>query len=262
MVDTRTTTDTVAAPETAVTLDLAVLPVPAFSVDRRHRITACNAAAERLFGCEASAIIGQRCSKIMTSLLSAACLSCDQWCGRQVARPSSGGAEGASTIRLRRGDSSERLHINVLLAQAASGEPRYVHLLHVLPAQDNPVNPSLPAGESPDIPREHQAEDRPNMSSSRAEAASRVGATSRPRSTLPLSGNGDHHLLEPPPVHLTSRELGILHLLAEGLTTQEIADRSCITYSTARNHISSIIAKLGAATRLHAVHLAREQSLL
>lgn len=212
--------------ETAVTLDLDTLPVAAFSVDHRHRVTACNAAAERLFGCEASLIVGQRCSKIMTTMLSAACLGCDQWCGRQAAQP---GASGKG-IHLRTGSPNERLHISVLEAHSTSGQPRYVHLLQLLPA-DRSETPTVEAGR---------------------------GRTSE----VTTQGVVDPEFLAPPPTHLTTREREILHLLAEGLTTHEIAERSYISHATARNHIASITAKLGATTRLQAVILARQQSLL
>lgn len=240
--------------ETAVTLDLEMLPVAAFTVDHRHRITACNAAAERLFGCDASALIGQRCSKVMTSMVSAACLGCDQWCGRQVARPTQTGA--ASSIQLQRGDSADRLHINVLLAQAASGEPRYVHLLHVLPPEQtqDPATAATSAPSAQPIPPQIAAMVTPGTAGDSHVPPVFARAPGKP--------SGDHGLLDPPPVHLTTRELDILRLLAEGLTTHEIAERSFISYSTARNHISSIIAKLGATTRLQAVIFARQLSLL
>jgi len=43
------------------------------------------------------------------------------------------------------------------------------------------------------------------------------------------------------PPHLSRRELQILHLLADGLTTREIASRSGISFKTAASHRSNIL---------------------
>lgn len=55
---------------------------------------------------------------------------------------------------------------------------------------------------------------------------------------------------------LTARERQVLALVAEGLTNTEIADRLVISLSTAKTHVSSIISKLGAASRTEAAALA------
>lgn len=55
---------------------------------------------------------------------------------------------------------------------------------------------------------------------------------------------------------LTAREQEILYGLAEGLTTKALADRLCISYATARNHIQHILEKLGAHSRLEALAMA------
>lgn len=52
---------------------------------------------------------------------------------------------------------------------------------------------------------------------------------------------------------LTHRELEVLHLLAEGVTNKEIAQRLSITEHTVKFHVNAILSKLGAATRTEAV---------
>jgi DNA-binding NarL/FixJ family response regulator len=52
---------------------------------------------------------------------------------------------------------------------------------------------------------------------------------------------------------LSRRELEVLQLLAEGLGSKEIADRLFITVRTERNHVASILAKLGVHSQLQAV---------
>lgn len=61
---------------------------------------------------------------------------------------------------------------------------------------------------------------------------------------------------------LTTREAEVLVLLADGVSTREIASRLFISVNTARNHVQRLIAKLGAHSRLEAVAVARRNGLL
>lgn len=61
---------------------------------------------------------------------------------------------------------------------------------------------------------------------------------------------------------LTNREAEVLMLLADGVSTREIASRLFISLNTARNHVQRLIAKLGAHSRLEAVAVARRSGLL
>lgn len=60
-----------------------------------------------------------------------------------------------------------------------------------------------------------------------------------------------------PEVPLTRRELQVLRLLDEGLTNKEIASRLYISTATARNHVHSILDRLGVRTRSRAAAVAR-----
>ena len=57
---------------------------------------------------------------------------------------------------------------------------------------------------------------------------------------------------------LTDRELDVLELLDEGLRNAEIAMRLHLSSKTVGNHVSAILAKLGASSRLEAVRRARD----
>ena len=57
---------------------------------------------------------------------------------------------------------------------------------------------------------------------------------------------------------LTTREVDVLALLAEGRSNADIAATLFLSPKTARNHVSSILGKLGAATRAEAVARARD----
>ena len=60
---------------------------------------------------------------------------------------------------------------------------------------------------------------------------------------------------------LTSREVEILDLIAQGHTNPKIAARLYVSPNTVRNHISHIFAKLQVADRTHAIVRAREAGL-
>jgi DNA-binding CsgD family transcriptional regulator len=61
---------------------------------------------------------------------------------------------------------------------------------------------------------------------------------------------------------ITPRELEILGLIAEGLSTREIAERLFVSENTVKTHASRLFAKLGAKRRTQAVQLAKEAGLL
>jgi len=61
---------------------------------------------------------------------------------------------------------------------------------------------------------------------------------------------------------LTPREVDILKLVARGLGNKEVADELSISQATVKNHVASIIGKLGAQDRTHAVTLALERNII
>jgi len=74
------------------------------------------------------------------------------------------------------------------------------------------------------------------------------------RAPIPPSGSANEHL--------TPRELEVLGMLAEGLGNREIAGRLGVSDHTVKFHISSILDKLGAATRTEAVTLGLRLGLI
>ncbi|WP_276134451.1 helix-turn-helix transcriptional regulator [Polluticoccus soli] len=61
---------------------------------------------------------------------------------------------------------------------------------------------------------------------------------------------------------ISKREYEILQLMAEGLSNQEIADRTYVSLSTVKTHVSNILLKLDAKRRTQAVIKARELNLV
>ena len=61
---------------------------------------------------------------------------------------------------------------------------------------------------------------------------------------------------------LTPRELEMLELAAEGLSTKEIAARSHVSANTVKTHLGNLFTKLGARRRTQAVQRGRELGLI
>lgn len=64
------------------------------------------------------------------------------------------------------------------------------------------------------------------------------------------------------PPSLTGREIEILHEVAEGLTSREIADKLYISENTVKNHIRNILDKTGLGSRHDAVLFAIRQGII
>jgi LuxR family maltose regulon positive regulatory protein len=61
---------------------------------------------------------------------------------------------------------------------------------------------------------------------------------------------------------LSSRELAVLQLIAQGCSNQEIADRLFISLHTVKTHARRINVKLGVQRRTQAVAMAKAQGLM
>jgi DNA-binding CsgD family transcriptional regulator len=61
---------------------------------------------------------------------------------------------------------------------------------------------------------------------------------------------------------LTERELEVLHCIAGGFKTKEVADRLDCAEFTVSSHVESIIAKMRATNRTHAVAMAVCQNII
>jgi NarL family two-component system response regulator LiaR len=66
----------------------------------------------------------------------------------------------------------------------------------------------------------------------------------------------------PPGQNLTEREMEVLGWMAKGLSNPEIAEKLTISRATVKNHVSSILAKLGVSSRAEAIVLALQYKLV
>jgi two-component system, NarL family, response regulator DesR len=62
--------------------------------------------------------------------------------------------------------------------------------------------------------------------------------------------------------HLKQRQLDVLHLIAEGRSTAEIAAQLRLSQTTVRNYVANLLPALGAHTHLQAVIAARKAGLI
>lgn len=74
----------------------------------------------------------------------------------------------------------------------------------------------------------------------------------------PVLGKLEQNLPEP----LSPRELEVLHLLVEGLSNQEIADKLIISLATAKTHVRNILNKLAVDDRTQAAVQAMRRGLV
>jgi PAS domain S-box-containing protein len=68
--------------------------------------------------------------------------------------------------------------------------------------------------------------------------------------------------LDKPAVTLSGREIEVLTLLAEGLSTNSLAQKLSISHFTARNHIQNILVKLDLHSKAQAVSYAFKKGIL
>ena len=74
-----------------------------------------------------------------------------------------------------------------------------------------------------------------------------------------LRHNGARHARQ---AELTGRELEVLAMIAEGMTSREISDELFISENTVRNHVRNILDKLGMNSRFEAVNWAYREGLI
>jgi len=77
------------------------------------------------------------------------------------------------------------------------------------------------------------------------------------RRALGLIGRGADPVVAPPVPGLTVREAEVLDAMRDGFSNAQIAEQLRITVPTVKSHVSSVLAKLGARSRSHAVAIAR-----
>ncbi len=216
-------------------VDVLATAEGAFVVDMNQRIVQWNDAARAVLGYTADDVVGRLCSEVLTSCHGDAVAACPSRC--TAVRDARRGRATPSfdvPVTSRSGD-VVWLHLTTLRARTASGQPCVMHLLH-------------------DVSPYHRLND---------SATGTLGHRHR-RGTS--ATERDPHSADSPQTarapQLTRRELEVATLLASGLSNGEIAEALSISPITARNHVTSVIEKLGVRTRLQAVVVASRLGLI
>ncbi len=89
-----------------------------------------------------------------------------------------------------------------------------------------------------------------------------VGAPGLVKSLIRFSGRGQSSSDESPIEPLTSREMEVIQLMAQGLANKQIALSLGISEHTVKFHLSSLYAKLGISSRTEAVRRGIELGLI
>ena len=205
-----------------------------FAVDAQQRIVYWSSAAERLLGQAASEVTGRLCYDVMVGEDYEGHAFCRRNCPTICAARRGQGVP-AYDIRSQTRDGRDIwLNMTIIpIPRWLSGEPVAVHLFRdVTERRRNEL-----------LAQKILAAVRPLLSAER----DTLSAPPRPFPT-------------PTPM-LTAREREVLHLLARGTGTAQIAETFGIATGTVRNHVDRIMHKLGAHSRLEAVVRASEFGL-
>lgn len=203
----------------------------AFATDENGRIAIWNKGAREMLGYPASRVLGKSCHEIV--------------CGRDVFGNRFCDRQCALTFMVERHETVRHFELDV---RTESGEivPANVSIV-VLPGPRARQYTLVHFIEKVDRNREANALVRRILTEQHAPQLSRPAVADAPSPQSPS---------------LTSREIQILRLLAEGTSTKGIADSLFISVTTTRNHVQNILRKLDVHSKLEAVSLALRTHLL
>ena len=147
-----------------------------------------------------------------------------------------------------------------MLSQTKSGESIWLNISIISPPNDS--EPFL-AHIVRDISREKKTElalERFLANLGTRSLTRRFAAEDKPASADPWIAS--HQPPDSPLLNLSEREIEVLTLLAEGLSTDGLALRLNISHFTARNHIQNILVKLNLHSKAQAVSYAFKKGIL
>ena len=194
-----------------------------FVADEHQRIVAWSPSAEAALGFRAEEVLGRSCYEVVAGKDVRDHPVCRPRC-TAVVNALRGRVTAPYDLAALVNKEGERVWVNnsIVVARDDAGRPLIVHLFRPVKERFEP----LP---STRIPRGRQPD-----------------ADAEPAALKPLS----------------RRELEALRMLASGLSTAEIAKAMTISPLTARNHISTIMRKLGARNRVECLIVASERQLI
>jgi PAS domain S-box-containing protein len=202
----------------------------AFATDEKGRITVWNQEAERLLGYPAAEVLGKNCHEVLHGLDVFGNRFCDRPCALSCM------VERHETVRHFelgvRAESGQVIQGSFSIVVVPGPRAHQYTMIHFLEKVDR-----------------HREVD----------LLVRRILTEQHAPSVPITGV-EH--ATPAATVLTAREIQILRLLANGTSTQNIAESLFISVTTTRNHVQSILRKLDVHSKLEAVSLALRTHML
>ena len=206
----------------------------AFVIDEDQRFTYWNQAAQGILGYSSEEVIGRPCYEILGGRDDSGRVLCSRSCFVTAAAGTGSPVTSYDTY-----------------AHAKSGETRWISVsILVFPEPDG--HSSLIVHLFRDATQKKENEQFAYQVLDAVQGLRERSFPQRISSASPM----------PLTVDLTDREREVLSLLAQGLSTREMAETLSISPATARNHIQNILHKLHVHSRLEAVAYAFEHGLV
>jgi PAS domain S-box-containing protein len=214
-----------------------------FIVDVNNHIIRWNKGAEKILGHSEAEVLNRNCFQVVSGKASPEKAHCSQEC-----RIYSNGLKGVPQNNYD------------LLIQPDSGNPRWINIT-ILSSADFGGQPFI-AHIFRDVTREKKTALALDQFLAKLGTSPLPMEDSDEKPGSKLSPPAIDPAIDKPSVSLSGREIEVLTLLAEGLSTKGLAQKLSISPFTARNHIQNILVKLNLHSKAQAVSYAFKRGLL
>jgi len=213
-----------------------------FIVDANRHIIRWNKGAEKILGYSEAAVLNQECFSVISGRGAVDKTACSSNC--RIHSSVLKGTPQQNFDLLAQASSGKALWINItLISPAESVEPFVAHIIRDVTREKRTalaLERFLTSLESPDVEAQNTSAEKP------------MGRFAANR----------HPMQEKFSAALSAREIEVLRLLAEGLSTKSVAQKLNISHFTARNHIQNILGKLNIHSKAQAVSYAFKRGIL